>query len=280
MEPKYYTVNEDGTFTCRLCPHKCVIENNKNGFCGVRGVRNGSFRSLAYGRIAAGAVDPIEKKPFYHYMPGATTLSVGFYGCNMNCPFCQNCSISRTYVEGPRTKPAEIVRRARNYEQRIIAYTYNEPTTNFEFVLEAAQLAKEEGLTNILVTNGFINQEPLRELLPYFSAINIDIKSSRPDIYRNPLCGDLLPVLAAVKTAASACHVEVCALMAPDICTVDDVRNIARFLAAINDRIPLHVNRYYPARYYIAEMTPLAQLEDAQREAQNYLKHVYIGNVG
>ncbi|GHU60411.1 AmmeMemoRadiSam system radical SAM enzyme [Clostridia bacterium] len=280
MQAMFYRDDGDGSFTCQLCPHYCRLSNNEAGFCGVRGVYEGRFLSLGYGRISSGAIDPIEKKPFYHYMPQTSTLSIGFYGCNMDCPFCQNSSISKTLNDGPRTSPKEILRRAEYLEQKIVAFTYNEPLTNYEFVLQTAKLTQEAGFINALVTNGYINKEPFAQLLPYFSAVNIDIKTFRDDIYRSVLHGSLNPVLETVKLAAENCHVEICALMAPGICTTDDVTGIAKFLAGINPALPLHVNRYYPSRYFAAEATPVGILEEARDSAKNYLKHVYIGNLG
>ncbi|HVN67717.1 MAG TPA: AmmeMemoRadiSam system radical SAM enzyme, partial [Candidatus Sulfotelmatobacter sp.] len=192
---------------CELCPHFCLIADGKRGICGVRENRAGTLYSLVYGRVIAAAVDPIEKKPLFHFLPGSTSYSIATAGCNFRCDFCQNYEISqiepgaRDQVSGTgeEMKPEEIVQAALDNSCQSISYTYTEPTIYFEFAYDCAVLARQKGLKNVFVTNGFMNPPVVDKIVPYLDAANIDLKSFRDDYYRQTCGGRLAPVLATIK---------------------------------------------------------------------------------
>ena len=182
-------MDERGRARCELCPHRCAIAEGHEGRCRVRGVRDGALVPLGYGAVSSAQIDPIEKKPLYHYYPASSIFSVGGWGCNLSCTFCQNWSISQQSVQGhSRYTPEEVLEAAG--DSMGIAYTYNEPCVAFEFVRDTAALARERGLKNVLVTNGHINPEPAAELLPWVDALNIDVKSMDASFYREHCGGD------------------------------------------------------------------------------------------
>jgi pyruvate formate lyase activating enzyme len=226
-------------------------------------------------------MDPIEKKPLYHFLPGSDILSLGTFGCNFRCPFCQNWQISQ---EQPASRPItsdEAVALARQHRSRGIAYTYNEPSIWYEFVFETAQKAHQAGLKNVLVTNGFIEQEPLKALLPYVDALNVDIKSSNPEFYRNLCGGRLQPVLATVETAAAMAHVEVTTLVIPGENDSDeDLRGVARWVEEhVGRRVPAHLSAYTPRFRFKAPPTSVDALVRAKSIFEQHLDYVYLGNV-
>lgn len=270
---------------CDLCPHACQLQEGQTGFCGVRTLKEGKPVSTTYGKISSMALDPVEKKPFRHFYPGAQILSIGSMGCNMRCPFCQNNEISM-HSDAPFVKlmqPQEIVDLALQLKQQGnigIAYTYNEPLINFEFVLDTCRLAHRYGLKNVIVTNGCIKEAKLSELLPYVDAMNIDIKAFREDGYRR-LQGDFKTVLRFVELASQRIHVEITSLMVPGI--HDDLKLIeqeAVWLASLNPEIPLHLTRFFP-RYHMQQeaATDKELLFHAVKVASKWLKHVYAGNI-
>ena len=207
---------------CGICHHNCSLDEGQLGVCRARRNRGGRIICENYGRITSIALDPIEKKPLYRFRPGSRILSVGSYGCNMRCLNCQNCEISMADPERDarmarwsEMTPEELVERAVKlalYGNVGLAYTYNEPFIGYEFVMDCAKLIRERGLVNVAVTNGCINEQPLLEILPYFDAMNIDLKSFRHDFYRR-MGGDLDTVLNTIKIAAKRCHVEVTTLI-------------------------------------------------------------------
>lgn len=266
---------------CKLCPHHCSLSPGSVGTCGVRKNENGSL-TLPYAcAISSTAFDPIEKKPLYHYHPGETVFSVGFLGCNLQCPFCQNYSISQSTHRASRLlQPAALVDEAVESDSFGIAYTYNEPTIHFEFVREAASIARKRGLKNIIVSNGQLLAEPARELLAVIDAANIDLKCFDRSTYRRVLGGDLLAVKEFITLAASACHVEVTMLLVPGLNNSDsEVRALAAFVADINRTIPLHISAYYPTYQYSAPATSAEQVEHAVKLARESLEYVYAGNI-
>ncbi|MCB0800171.1 MAG: AmmeMemoRadiSam system radical SAM enzyme, partial [Bacteroidales bacterium] len=194
--------NDDGTVRCLLCPHQCLIRPDERGLCGVRENRNGEIALVTAGIISGCALDPIEKKPLYHFYPGSMILSVGSYGCNLSCDFCQNYHISQNVPdeEAVRLKPEQLVGQAVRAKNNIgIAYTYNEPVIWYEYVAECARLAADEGLKNVMVSNGYINREPLSEMTDFIDAFNIDLKSFSNEFYRKYTGATLKPVLDAIK---------------------------------------------------------------------------------
>jgi len=230
------------------------------------------------------AVDPVEKKPLFHVDPGGYLFSVGSFGCNLGCLFCQNWQISQERPSLCRTTPSQVVGLALEQKRRCpqltgMAYTYNEPTVFMEFVLDCAEQAKENGLRNVLVTNGFISQEALREVLPVVDALNIDVKGWTEDFYRKTIRGRLEPVVRTVETAAENAWVEVTYLVIPGENDSDgDIRGLTKWLSGLSPAIPLHLSRYFPNYKFSAPATPIETLERLREVAMEDLHYVYIGN--
>ena len=266
MEARYYQ-EEDGKIRCLLCPNRCLIASGRHGVCGVRTHREGSLSLPFFGRLSAVAVDPIEKKPLYHFYPGATILSLGFVGCSFHCPFCQNFHISQDTSAAQRFySPLDAVRLAQGERSFGIAYTYSEPLIHFEYVLETSRIAREEGLKNVLVTNGYLNPEPAEELLALTDAANVDLKSFNPDFYRKEIGGDVEEVKRFIAQASERIHLEVTTLVIPQKNDTDEeIEAIARFLADLNPDIPYHLSCYYPAYRYSIPATDGAVVERLSR---------------
>jgi len=264
---------------CGLCPHRCRVAQGKAGICGVRENRGGTLYAATYGKAAAVAVDPVEKKPLFHFHPGMPILSIGSVGCNLRCEFCQNWHLVLRQVPLEEVRIEELVRTARSRGSIGIAYTYNEPLIQFEFVLDCAKAFREAGMKNVLVTNGYVNPEPLAELLPCVDAMNIDLKSMDPAFYRKVCGGDLEPVLAAIRMAAKATHVELTTLLYTGRNDGDEqVRKVIDFVAETDPEIPLHFSRYFPQHRATAPPTPPERLLAAYRSAKERLAYVYVGN--
>jgi pyruvate formate lyase activating enzyme len=281
-EAMYYKKLDDKRVLCYLCPHHCNIAEGFRGACRVRKNMDGVLYTLNYNRLAALALDPIEKKPLYHFYPGSYILSAGTVGCNLKCSFCQNYHIAQDEdAETRDITPIQLVNIAKKYENNIgIAYTYNEPSIWFEFVYETAKLAKDNGLKNVLVTNGFISEEPLKDLLPFIDAMNIDVKGFTEKYYRDVCKGLLEPVKRTVEIAAEKCHVEITTLVVTDLNdSIEEIREIAMWLSSINKDIPLHLSRYFPNYKLSNDPTPVSTLVAAKEEAEKYLNYVYMGNV-
>lgn len=280
----YFDEIEGGNVHCRLCPHNCVIKPGKTGACGVRKNKDGKLYSLNYGKVASISLDPIEKKPLYRFHPGKAILSIGTFGCNLKCSFCQNWSISHESPKTYDTNPEEIVKKAQDLVSRGnigIAYTYNEPSIWYEFVYDTAKLSSEKGLLNVLVTNGFINREPLLELLPYIDAMNIDVKAYTAKFYNEICKASLENVKETVEISAQKCHVEVTTLVIPGLNdSVEEIGKLSRWLSSISPEIPLHLSRFFPNyRMQDRPPTPKETLVKARKKALEYLNHVYLGNV-
>jgi len=270
---------------CGFCPQSCELEEGQIGFCRARSARDGAVVCDNYGLLTSMALDPIEKKPLRRFYPGSTILSVGSFGCNLRCPFCQNYEISMCSRDRARAvfvSPEELVERAvalkpsRNIG---IAYTYNEPLVGYEYVRDCSALAHEHGLKNVLVTNGYVNEEPLRALLPLIDAMNIDLKAFTEDFYRT-LHGHLEPVKRTIAIAAKACHVEVTTLIVPGRNdSEDEMRSLSEWLSGISVDIPLHISRFFP-RYRLADgaATPVDTIYALADIARKRLKYVYTGN--
>lgn len=270
---------------CEICPHHCKIEEGHVGLCKGRMNKNSEIVSENYGKLTALALDPIEKKPLYHFYPGSKILSVGSYGCNLNCPFCQNCDISMVgggEIETAKISCEELVEKAlslRNRGNIGIAYTYNEPLIGYEFVRDCAGLAKEKGLKNVVVTNGYICEEPLKELLPVIDAFNIDLKGFTEEYYHK-LRGDLATVKRSIELASVKSHVEVTTLIVPgENDTEEEMEELSGWLAGVNPEIPLHISRFFPGWHMQdRDATPVKQVYHLAGIARKKLKYVHEGN--
>lgn len=279
---KYWQPLTEGV-QCLLCPHQCKIAEGQTGRCRVRQNQSGELVSLNYAEVSSIGLDPIEKKPLFHFYPGEMILSVGTWGCNLNCEYCQNWEIVHGYPPVVYTKPAELAELAiRQGPVNIgVAYTYSEPAVWFEYVLDAANEVKKNGMKNVMVTNGFINPDPLEDILPLIDAMNIDIKAFRPEFYRTVCSGELDPVKRNVARAAATCHVEVTTLLIPGLNDgVEEITELAQWLAGIDSEIPLHLSRYFPRYRMEIPPTPIESLIRAKQTAEKYLQNVYLGNLG
>ena len=270
---------------CGICPHNCAIEEGRTGFCGARSNRGGVIKDDNYGLVTSMALDPIEKKPLKRFFPGSRILSVGSYGCNLRCPFCQNYGISTAGADSVETmfiSPEELVKKALELAPHGnigIAYTYNEPLIGYEYVRDCSELAARNGLKNVAVTNGYINEGPLAALLPHIDAMNIDLKAFTEGFYRR-ISGRLEPVKRTIEVSSKSCHVEVTTLIIPgENDSPEEMRSLSEWLAGVDDAIPLHITRFFP-RYKMADRdaTDVAKLRELAGIASQNLKHVYIGN--
>ena len=286
-ECKYYKRLDDGAVECLLCPHHCRIANGRTGRCGSRRNHDGVLVSEVYAKPCALAIDPVEKKPLYHFHPGTTCLSIACTGCNFRCLNCQNHDISQAKPEEVNhyeLMPEDIVALCLKHRCPGIAYTYTEPLTYIEYITDTARLAHEAGLWNILVTAGYVCQEPLAEFLPYLDAANIDLKSFSDDIYQHVSGGHLQPVLDTILAMRDAgVWIELTNLVIPGV--NDDMQMIRQMCRWIADNgladNPLHFSRFFP-RYKLQNIspTPVKTLKEAQRIALDEgIKHVYLGNV-
>lgn len=276
---------DTGKLRCLLCPHKCVIKPGERGICGVRENRNNEITSLTYGVISGYALDPVEKKPLYHFYPGRNILSVGSFGCNLQCDFCQNYQISQIIEteSAPRLSPEELVSRALIAEHNIgIAYTYNEPAIWYEYMTDCAALASVKGLKNVMVTNGYINREPLEALTGVIDAFNIDLKAFNNDFYRKYTGARLQPVLDTIReVASSGRHLEITTLIIPGLNdSADEMKREAEWIATNAGRkVPLHLSRYFPMYKRDEPPTSLDSILALQEVASDYLDFVYTGNI-
>ena len=269
---------------CELCFHHCTLNEGQAGLCRARGNLGGRIVPLNYGRITALALDPIEKKPLRRFYPGSFVLSVGSFGCNLRCPFCQNAQISMTGEESPTGEcpPEKLVRQAEILKERGkigLAYTYNEPLIGYEYVRDCAALVHEAGMLNVLVTNGTIEDGPWRELLPLIDGVNIDLKGFTEEYYHR-LGGDLETVKHSIILAAGNCHVEVTTLIVPgENDSEGEMRSLSTWLASVNPEIPLHVSRFFP-RYHMTDRppTPVDKVYRLAQVAREKLRYVYTGN--
>jgi pyruvate formate lyase activating enzyme len=280
-EALFYEKLEGGKVHCLLCPQDCKIADGKRGFCKVRRNAGGVLYSEIYNRAMASGMDPIEKKPLYHFHPGAMIFSLGTLGCNQHCDFCQNWHMLQPDATTTEITAQEAVEEALARGSVGIAYTYNEPTIWYEFVLECSQVAREAGLVNVLVTNGSMNAEPFAQMAPFIDAMNIDIKSMDPEFYRKICSSRLEPVLATCKAAkAAGIHVEITNLVIPTLNDSDELLGkLVDFVASLGAEVPLHFSAYFPTYKMTIEPTPLPSLLRARENAREKLYYVYLGNV-
>ncbi|MCS6957000.1 MAG: AmmeMemoRadiSam system radical SAM enzyme [Aquificaceae bacterium] len=279
---------KDGKVLCKACHQRCVLAEGEFGKCGVRVNRNGNLYLTVYGLVSAMNVDPIEKKPLYHFLPGTFSLSIGTVGCNFSCKFCQNWEISQypqTHqykVFGKKMHPEEVVKLAQDYGTPSISYTYNEPVIFFEFSYDVMRIAKEKGIRNVFVTSGYETEEAIDTALPYLDAMNIDLKSFSDEFYKK-ICGARLkPVLKTIEYAFKrGIWIEITTLLIPGYNdSEEEIREIARFIAGLSKDIPWHVSRFFPAYRMLDVMpTPLDTLERAYHIGKEEgLNFVYVGN--
>ncbi len=278
--------DEERGLTCGVCPRGCVLKEGMTGFCKARRNVNGRIRSVNYGMLTSLALDPIEKKPLRRFKGGSMIISVGSFGCSMDCPFCQNHDIARSDgrdVDIREFTPAEIARiavRAAEDGNVGVAYTYNEPTVSWEFVRDTARLVRQEGMVNVLVTNGCASVRVLEEILPFMDAMNIDLKGFREDIYQR-LGGRLKTVKAFIEKSCGKCHVEITSLIVPGFNdSPEDMERQCAWLSSIDPAIPLHITRYFP-RYRMrgGEPTDIGLMKRLGEIAEKYLEYVYLGNI-
>ncbi|MCL5292493.1 MAG: AmmeMemoRadiSam system radical SAM enzyme [Actinobacteria bacterium] len=296
-EAQFYEKLEEGRVRCNLCPQLCLIRPGKVGFCFIRGNREGVLYPLLFGRVSSAYLDPIEKKPLYHFHPRSTIFSIGGIGCNLRCPWCQNWNIAQPRDAFPKLQAEQVISQftqelppARAVELALeyrdggcigIAYTYNEPLVWLEYVESVGRLAKEAGLKNVLVTNGYVEEEPLRKILSLIDAMNMDVKGFSNEFYRR-VAGRLEPVLRTAEISkAAGCHIEITNLVIPTLNDSDeDFHSLADWIA---DRLgrdtPLHFSRYFPSYKLDVEPTPIATLKRAEKIARARLDHVHLGNI-
>ncbi len=280
---------EDGRIVCEACSHRCKLKEGQYGICGVRKVENGQLRLLVYGLAAAVNVDPVEKKPMFHFQPGSKSFSFGTVGCNFRCQFCQNFDISQYPKEhdhrifGEKLPPQKAVEAALRYGCESIAYTYNEPIVFFEYTYDTAKLAHEKGLKNIYVTSGYETHRAIDELAPFVDGMNIDIKGFTDAFYKK-ICGARLePVLDAIRYAhKKGIWIETTTLLIPGKNDSDEeIRDIAKFLVDLDSAIPWHLSAFYPM-YKMLDVppTPAKTLRRAYEIGKEEgLKYVYVGNL-
>ncbi|MBR9997538.1 MAG: AmmeMemoRadiSam system radical SAM enzyme [Cyclobacteriaceae bacterium] len=286
-EAKFYKTLGQEKVRCNLCPHLCIIEPGERGICGVRKNLDGHLKTENYGLVSAIHFDPVEKKPLYHFFPGKSILSFGSIGCNFTCGFCQNCDISQTTVDDypwlNHYSIDQILNIAFSDDSSVgIAYTYNEPTIYFEFMFDIAREIEKARLRNVMISNGFITEEPLDELLPHIDAFNIDLKSFRNEFYKEQSGARLKPVKETLKKIrAAGKHLEITNLVIP---TLNDQRDtFHEMLAWIRDELGeetiLHLSRYFPAYQMTIPATPREVLNELYEIARSYLPFTYMGNI-
>ena len=279
MEARWHSIH-GGSAVCGLCFRGCVIPKNGVGYCGARRWDGKTFTSPYLGRFSALAIDPIEKKPFYHWRPGTLIFSLGSLGCNMKCPFCQNHAIAQPSGNIPLTDipPAELVRQVLARGLSAVAYTYNEPALQAEYILEAAPLLKNAGIASALVTNGMFSRETLSSLTPWVDAANVDVKTFDSEKYAD-MGGSLSAVRENVEHMVRAgVHVELTNLIVPGISDCrEDFESLVDWIADMD--IPLHISRYFPAHRYSAPPADIELMRRFESFARRKLRHVHLGNV-
>ena len=280
-EALYFDRLEDNVVICRLCPAECRLKPGRRGICRSRFNDDGDLKTDNFGETVTLAVDPIEKKPLYHFLPAANIVSIGPNGCNFACRHCQNWEISQTEIGTHLIDPENLPELAGKGDSIGIAYTYTEPLIWYEYLLQTAPLIKQAGLVNVMVSNGYINPGPLERLLPLIDAWNIDLKGMRPEFYTKICKGKLEPVLEVIRlVAASPAHLELTNLVIPGYNdSDDDFHRLGEFIASADKSIPLHLSAYHPSYKLDAPRTPPATLMRAYDILKKYLAFVFVGNM-
>jgi pyruvate formate lyase activating enzyme len=287
-EAMWYKKLSDERVRCDLCNHRCVINNGKRGICGVRENKEGTLFSLVYGKVIASHVDPIEKKPLFHFYPGSYSFSIATVGCNFKCTHCQNSDISQMPIDNNRIMgqdilPEKIVELALSGNCQSISYTYTEPTVFMEYALDVAKIAKDKGLKNVYVTNGYMTEEVLNEVYPYMDAANVDLKGFTEEHYQNVCGARLKPVMDTIRLMKQlGVWVELTTLIIPTINdSEDDLRRLAEFIVSMGREIPWHVSRFHPT-YKMNNLpsTPVRSVIKARQIGLEVgLRYVYTGNI-
>jgi pyruvate formate lyase activating enzyme len=287
VEARYYKKYPDREIECTLCPRFCKLGDKERGYCGVRENKNGVYYTLVYGKACSVAVDPIEKKPLFHFMPGSAALSLASAGCNVNCKFCQNWEISQVRPEQVRHvdfPPDAVVRAAKQHKAEVIAYTYSEPIVFYEYMYDTSLEARKKRIKNVVITGGHVNPEPLEELIEVVDAIKVDLKAMNQGFYTDYVRGDLQPVLDAIKIISQRkTWLEIVYLVIPTLNDGDaEIRRLSQWmLKEIGPDVPLHFSRFHPM-YLLKNLpsTPISTLERARNTARKEgINYVYIGNV-
>lgn len=284
-----YDKLEDNKVQCHLCAHECKISAQKFGVCGVRKNEGGTLYTLVYGETIASHVDPIEKKPLYHLLPGSGSYSIATVGCNFRCDFCQNWQISQSNKKedsglgGITMMPKDVVKNAQQSNCKSVAYTYTEPTIYFEYAYDTSKLAKEVGLYNVFVTNGFMTKAALETISPYLDAANVDLKGFSDEFYKNMCKGRMQPVLDSIKLMRElGIWVEITTLIVPEQNdSTKELNDIAKFIASVGKEIPWHISRFHPDyKYNDSYPTPIETLRKAYEIGKKHgLHYIYLGNV-
>lgn len=287
-EAMFYKTQDNKFVCCFLCSHRCTIPESKKGICNVRLNKNGVLYTLVYGNLVSEAIDPIEKKPLYHFHPGSLAYSIATRGCNFKCKNCQNFEISQVanekeLITGEFTKPEDIILAAKKYDCLSIAYTYTEPTIFFEYAFDTAILAHESGLKNIFVTNGYITEEALIKISPFLDGTNIDLKSISDNFYRKNCGAELQPILDSIKLYKKlGIWIEITTLVIPTLNdTEEEFKGIADFIKNLGSEIPWHISAFHPT-YKMLEFprTPSSTLRKARKIGYELgLKYIYTGNI-
>lgn len=285
-EALYYKKLKDKIVQCQLCPRKCLIKDSERGDCRVRENNSGKLYSLVYGKPCSVGVDPIEKKPLFHFLPGSKVYSIGTAGCNLHCSFCQNWTISQVNPEDVSAvdlEPKDVVKQAKQCGCKGIAYTYSEPTIFYEYALETAKLAKEKGLKNIWVSNGFINEEPIKRISKYIDAANIDLKGINNKFYRKYTLAWVEPVLNCLKILKrNNVWIEITNLVIPGANDKEsEIEELCKWISKnLGRNVPLHFSRFFPCyKLNRLEETPIDTLAMAKKIGKKYLDYVYVGNL-
>lgn len=287
VEARFYEKLPNRKVKCVLCPRECLVDDRERGFCGVRENRAGTYYTLVHSRPCTFHVDPIEKKPFFHFLPGSLSFSLATAGCNVNCKFCQNWQISQVRPEQVRSvelPPVQVATAAAQYACRSVSYTYSEPVVFYEYMIDSAQATRQRGIRNAVVTNGFIQAEPLRQLCEQVDAIKIDLKSFSEKFYRDVVNGELKPVLEnLVRIRKTTAWLEIVYLIIPTLNDGDtEFRALSKWLRSeVGTDVPIHFTRFHP-EYLLKNLTPTppARLESAHAIAKaEGLRYVYLGNL-
>jgi pyruvate formate lyase activating enzyme len=281
-EARFYEKLENLQVRCLLCPHYCKLSVDQTGICGARKNRGGLLYAMGYGEITSYGLDPIEKKPLFHYYPGKKIFSIGSYGCNLKCDFCQNYRIAHERPGTVHMEPEKLLELALSYgdESIGVAFTYNEPIINAEYIIKCAKLIHAEGMKVVLVTNGFINEDPLEALLEQVDAMNIDLKAFNEKFYTDICCGAANPVKKTIERACRSVHVEVTTLLIEGLNTDErEMDEMSRYLGGLKSDMPFHLSRYFPAWKRKDPPTPIERIRSLAEIARRHLNHVYIGNV-